>query len=118
MRPSGRVARYIVLLGTAALIAACAQSVVWQRADTAPYQSVNDLGQCWSQAEAAVPIDPVPFQQQPSFGVVPNRTGAATANSEIVVPFPGQSGADASVQQRRTWLVDRCMRGQGYTQTR
>jgi len=97
------------------LLVACAgASPSWQRAGVSPIQVQNDLERCWADANAAVPSDPVPFQQQPAFGLVPPvNTGPST--SGIAVPYPGPPGADVTVLQRRNFLVEQCMRRQGYT---
>ncbi len=99
------------------MLPGCAQTVAWHRADKAPYETQNQLESCWSEADAAVPSDPLPFQQQPSFGVVTTQNGGART-SAIVVPNPGPAGPDVSVLQRRNQLVDHCMRDHGYAPDR
>ena len=98
------------------LFAGCAQPIAWHRAGKAPYETQNDLESCWSDANAAVPSDPQPFQQQPAFGVVPTQNGGT--RGAIVVPAPGPAGPDVSVLQRRNQLVDHCMRQHGYAPDR
>jgi hypothetical protein len=104
------------LLCGLALLAACAQPVTWHRAETPGYQTENDVNDCWLKANAAIPSEIVPFQQVPSFGVVPTPNG--THASAIVVPNPGPVGADASVLEQRRQFADRCMRERGYTAER
>jgi hypothetical protein len=105
----------ISLLGLIVL-AACAQPVIWNRADTPGYQIQNDVNDCWVKADAAIPSEIMPYQQQPSFGVVPTANGNRT--SAIVVPYPGPVGADATVLEQRRQFADRCMRERGYTAER
>jgi hypothetical protein len=100
-------------LSATVMIAGCA-SVTWQRPGTDPLVVQNDLERCWSEADAAVPAEPAPFQPEPSFGLVPGQSGGR-ATSALVVPNPAPPDAALSVQQRRVQLVDRCMRTRGYT---
>ena len=96
-----------------ALIEGCAP-VGWQRAGTAPIETQNDLQGCWSAADAAIP-DGQPFSQDPSFGLVPGSNGTHGSSALVVPLSPGPSGASAQAMQDRNRLVDRCMRGLGYT---
>jgi hypothetical protein len=107
----------LIALGAAMASAACATRTDWQRPDTAPYQTQNDLERCWAEADAAVPYDRPPFQQQPSFGLVPSANGSARTGA-VVIPDPAPVGADVSALQQRTDMVDTCMRGHGYAPSR
>jgi hypothetical protein len=113
-----RVARRAPSLGLAVMIAlalaeGCAP-VGWQRAGTAPVETQNDLQGCWSSADAAVP-EGRPLSQDPSFGLVPGPNGSHGSSALVVPLSPGPSGASAQAMQDRNRLVDRCMRGLGYT---
>jgi hypothetical protein len=111
-----RRARRVSSVGGAVVIAmslveGCAPRA-WQRAGTATVETQNDLQGCWSKADSAVTAEAQPFRQDPSFGLVPGPKGS----SALVVPLsPGPSGASAQAMQDRNRLVDRCMRGLGYT---
>jgi hypothetical protein len=99
---------------SATVMAGGCASTTWQRPGAEPLVVQNDLEQCWSEADAAVPADPAPFQPEPSFGLVPGQSGGR-ATSALVVPNPVPADATTSVQQRRLQLVGRCMRARGYT---
>jgi hypothetical protein len=107
-------ARRAVLLGLIGLLAACAQPRQWSRPDTAPYEAQNDLERCWTEAKVSVPEPLVPFEPQPSFGLIPVPNGM-TRSSIVAVPNPEPAGADVAVLQRRNEYVAKCMRGRGYT---
>jgi hypothetical protein len=101
-------------LGLSGLIAGCAQPKTWSRAETPAYEVQNELERCWSEAEAAVPDPLVPFQPQPSFGLIPTPNGM-THGSVVAVPNPEPAGADVSVLQRRNQRVNQCMQSRGFT---
>jgi len=87
------------------------------RPDTPPYQTQNDLEACWTEAKADLPDPLVPFEPQPSFGLVPVPNGL-TRSSIVLVPNPEPAGADVTVLQRRNDYVAKCMRGRGYAPER
>jgi len=106
-----------VLPACAVLLVACAQPRQWARPDTPPYQTQNDLEACWTEAKANLPDPLVPFEPQPSFGLVPVPNGL-TRSSIVLVPNPEPAGADVTVLQRRNDYVAKCMRGRGYAPER
>ncbi len=114
-----RLAGRAMGIGLAMMIAMSEASCApreWQREGTAPVETQNDLEGCWAQADAAFPGGGQPFQQDPSFGIVPGANGGR-GNSALVVPLsPGPSGPSAGAMQQRNRLVDRCMRELGYSQ--
>src|SRR5262249_30413060 len=103
-----------IVFACAALVTACVQPRQWVRPDTPPYQAQNDLDACWTEAKANPPHPLVPFEPQPSFGLVPVPNGL-TRSSIVLVPNPEPAGADVTVLQRRNDYVGKCMRGRGYT---
>ena len=68
-------------------------------------------------AKADLPDPLVPFEPQPSFGLVPVPNGL-TRSSIVLVPNPEPAGADVTVLQRRNDYVAKCMRGRGYAPER
>ncbi|MBV8652019.1 MAG: hypothetical protein JO255_11170 [Alphaproteobacteria bacterium] len=113
MRLAGRATWLGTAVVIAVVLAGCAPRE-WHREGTAPIDTQNDLQDCQSRADATVADEGQPFQQDPSFGIVPGPNGMA-GNSALVVPLsPGPSGASAQAMQQRNRLVDRCMRDLGY----
>lgn len=110
---AGAFGKRVAVLIVLSLGGGC-EPVAWQRAETAPIDTQNDLEGCWSDGEAAVRGEVRPFQQEPAFGPIPAPSGAKGPTVLVVPLFPGPAGSVAELMQHRYQLVDRCMRARGY----
>lgn len=95
------------------LVAACASSPQWERADASAYETQNDIEACWAAAKKEAPD--LSIAGRPQFGTVHTPGAPGGRGTVMVLPVPptGDTGAfDADVRQRQ--LSDDCMKARGY----
>jgi hypothetical protein len=102
-------------LPAALLLGHCAP-LEWQRADTSPYETQNDLERCWSAADREAREATFAPMAHPALGFVANGRGGQVAAPMMQQP-PAGGLEPPELQLRRSQAVERCMRAKGYAAT-